>query len=302
MTGLGVSIGQVSSVAVNYGASSLAAARFRPVNLIWFTRLIHSLESLSVFFIITFFGIVASYMAAQVSEGWRDHQLLSVDRNMGFNWRSYWNFTMSHDIYRLALDLGYTSINILPVFLIIALNIFNKRSVAAHFILTYALSLGITVIIFLFFPAKSAAVEILGMSTPNLPRAGTEHIPIIEALRNGEMTNVALERSSGLIDFPSFHASCAVMFAWFAWRLPGIRWVYLVLCGLMYLATPIQGGHYFIDVLAGTVIAFLCIKGVPLIISRINVADVHAVESTIQSGLVSGGLTAAASAPRSARG
>ena len=43
------------------------------------------------------------------------------------------------------------------------------------------------------------------------------------------------------------------------WPVPVLRWFGAVVNGLMIFATPVDGGHYFIDVLAGVIIALLCL-------------------------------------------
>jgi membrane-associated phospholipid phosphatase len=61
------------------------------------------------------------------------------------------------------------------------------------------------------------------------------------------------------VTFPSFHAASAVLFAWALWVVKWMRPVALLANGAMLAATPLNGGHYFIDVFAGAVIAVLAI-------------------------------------------
>jgi membrane-associated phospholipid phosphatase len=64
--------------------------------------------------------------------------------------------------------------------------------------------------------------------------------------------------SEGIITFPSFHAALGIIFIAGLWPIPVLRWIGLIVNVLMIAATPVEGGHYFIDVLAGVVIALLC--------------------------------------------
>ena len=60
---------------------------------------------------------------------------------------------------------------------------------------------------------------------------------------------------AGIVTFPSFHAAAAVLYLWAFWP---VRWfgpIAIVANCAMLLATPIGGGHYFVDVFAGIAIA-----------------------------------------------
>ena len=64
---------------------------------------------------------------------------------------------------------------------------------------------------------------------------------------------------SGIVTFPSFHAASAVLYAWALWAVRWMRPVALLANGAMLAATPLNGGHYFVDVIAGMAIAALAI-------------------------------------------
>ena len=59
--------------------------------------------------------------------------------------------------------------------------------------------------------------------------------------------------------FPSFHAASAVLYAWALWPVRWMRPIVVLAFGAMLAATPINGGHYLIDIIAGTAIAVLAI-------------------------------------------
>jgi membrane-associated phospholipid phosphatase len=65
--------------------------------------------------------------------------------------------------------------------------------------------------------------------------------------------------SEGIITFPSLHAALAVIVAAVLWPIPVLRWPVLGVNALMLAATPIDGSHYFIDVVAGIVLALACL-------------------------------------------
>jgi len=52
----------------------------------------------------------------------------------------------------------------------------------------------------------------------------------------------------------------AIVLAWAFWSVPVARWIGLLINAMMLAATPISGGHYFVDILAGILIAALAIS------------------------------------------
>jgi membrane-associated phospholipid phosphatase len=49
-----------------------------------------------------------------------------------------------------------------------------------------------------------------------------------------------------------------VIFLLALWRVPLVRWAAVVVNILMIAATPIDGSHYLVDVIAGVMIALTC--------------------------------------------
>ncbi|WP_165405695.1 phosphatase PAP2 family protein [Bradyrhizobium genosp. SA-3] len=62
-----------------------------------------------------------------------------------------------------------------------------------------------------------------------------------------------------LLTFPSFHAVSAVLYMWVLWPIRWVRGIGVLWNGVMLAATPIGGGHYFVDVFAGVVVAIASI-------------------------------------------
>jgi membrane-associated phospholipid phosphatase len=93
-----------------------------------------------------------------------------------------------------------------------------------------------------------------------VPATGDGFFPIIEDLRAGVFKIIHVEGIFGLITFPSFHAASAVLFAWANWSIRVYRWPMLLLNVGMLIATPIEGSHYLIDVIAGVLVATASIQ------------------------------------------
>ena len=73
-------------------------------------------------------------------------------------------------------------------------------------------------------------------------------------LRDLDLLNLA-----GIVTFPSFHACSAVLYAWAFWPVWWMRPIALLANVAMLASTPVDGGHYFIDLLAGIAVAIFAI-------------------------------------------
>ena len=62
--------------------------------------------------------------------------------------------------------------------------------------------------------------------------------------------------AQGIITFPSLHAALVLIVTVALWPIPVLRWLGLAINTLMLVSIPVDGGHYFIDVLAGLAIAW----------------------------------------------
>ena len=88
--------------------------------------------------------------------------------------------------------------------------------------------------------------------------------PTLEALRGGTLHAIQLDNLEGLITFPSFHTAAALMFIWALRTVPYVRWPAIVLNVALIAATPIDGAHYFIDLVGGAAVAFAALAAKPL--------------------------------------
>jgi len=118
----------------------------------------------------------------------------------------------------------------------------------------------ISVSIGAFLPAHAAVVHYLKSADPSLYAnfpflPGIYHMETLTALRDpSAIYRVGEHTMVGLNTFPSMHTATAILLLVFArgtWlALPS--WSFAV---PMLMATPVWGGHYFIDIFAGTAMA-----------------------------------------------
>jgi membrane-associated phospholipid phosphatase len=92
-----------------------------------------------------------------------------------------------------------------------------------------------------------------------VPQAYYHTVHEVPALRDGSLRLLDVFRLGPVLTFPSFHAVYAILFIWSTWPVRWLRPFALLLNGTMLVSTPVGGGHYFIDVTTGMVIAGLSI-------------------------------------------
>jgi len=147
----------------------------------------------------------------------------------------------------------------------------------------------VTAIISALVPAMGTYDLLHYMPDPKIftPGAYLEQLHDLPMVRDGSLRHLSFSRLAGIITFPSFHAAAAVLYLWAFWPLRWIGPAALVVNVAMLLATPIGGGHYFVDVFAGIAIAVVAIVVAKWIASRLTAPEGNV---ALQQGL---GQTAA---------
>ena len=82
------------------------------------------------------------------------------------------------------------------------------------------------------------------------PGAYLDQLRDLPLVRDGSLRELDMRKLGGIITFPSFHAAAAVLYLWALWSVWWMRPVALIAGGTMLVATPIGGGHFFVDVLS----------------------------------------------------
>lgn len=158
------------------------------------------------------------------------------------------------------LKLAYASLIPQVIALVLALG-FTNRLAELRTVMLAAIAAGtVTVILSSLFPAVGNYVH-LALSANDFshvdPFAGDVHLRDFAALRDGTAETMVLGKMEGIITFPSYHAALSVVTLWGFWasRIAWVRWPGMLLAASTIVATPVDGGHYLVDVLAGGAIA-----------------------------------------------
>ena len=205
-------------------------------------------------------GSILSYLLARRGGSFWDDRLTQWDHALGFDWLAYVRFVDSHAWLTLVYKVAYGSLIPQMILVILTLGFSGKLDQLRAVMLAAIVSGTVTVLLSPLFPALSNYVH-LGLGPEEFrhvdPFAGYVHLADMEALRHGTMTVLHLSKMQGIITFPSYHAALALVMLWGFWisRVRIVRWAGAALALTTIAATPVDGGHYLVDVLAGLAIA-----------------------------------------------
>lgn len=157
------------------------------------------------------------------------------------------------------MDYSYTSLTFFSFWAFIILIIQKDLKRTRFFLETFLFTAVICTAIGMFFPAKAAVAMYYGdaktlANLDTLP--GVYHIEAMQRLRSGMPFALDLNDLPGLVTFPSFHTAAGIILVISFWRTILFP-IVLVYSAIMIASTPVLGGHYFVDLIGGTVVAVL---------------------------------------------
>jgi membrane-associated phospholipid phosphatase len=210
----------------------------------------------------TAFGSILSYLIAAQGLPFWDAALHRADLALGLDWRAYLGFVNDRPLLGLVYTAAYQSLIPQMLVLILVLSL-SGRLRDVRVMMCAAILTGLaTVIGSGLMPAMAMFVH-LGLTPadfPNLqPAAAFVHVADMTALRSGAMTVLDISTAEGIVTFPSYHAALGLILLIAGWSHPWLRWPFFVVNVLLIAATPIDGGHYFVDVACGLALAALAV-------------------------------------------
>jgi F0F1-type ATP synthase membrane subunit c/vacuolar-type H+-ATPase subunit K len=203
-----------------------------------------------------------TYVAGAANFPLRDAELLAIDRALGLDWAGYVAYVNDHPLLATFLRCGYTMIR-WPIFAIpVVLAAAYRYLRLQEFTLAFALALIATTIISAVVPAIGVYQQI-GLDPGSLnnlnPQGYLEQVRDFAPVREGLVRHLELFGLAGIVTFPSFHAASALLYAWALWPVRWIRPIAIIANAALLASTPIDGGHYFIDLAAGLAVALAAI-------------------------------------------
>jgi len=213
-------------------------------------------EAAAQLLLILLFGILLTYAAVAAKFPYVDAELYAIDNAIGFSRHGYLKFFAGRPWLAQILEVAYfcmlPQLALVPAIMFLA----KKFERVQRMMVAIVISLLATAFISVLTPSLTAFVYVDLAQMASVPADIYTPAPTLEALRAGTMRAVRLDHLEGLVSFPSFHTTAAMIFAW---TLRKVRYVGLagILLNLTLIAaTPLVGAHYFIDLVGGAVVAF----------------------------------------------
>lgn len=206
-------------------------------------------------------ALMLTYSAASLNRRLADALMLRMDHAMGYDWAAYVAWFTRHPHAAEFAVLCYNSNILQPALFVLVLMLSGHPDRLNKFVLVNIVTLLVATTIFAFLPVTTAWLH-QGLSPDEIARfrfiSGSDQGWVRELLRirSGELRVLPPDFSEGLVGFPSFHAISALLNIWVIWPLRYWRWAVLPINTIMIAATPVFGGHYLADLVAGSVIAF----------------------------------------------
>jgi hypothetical protein len=212
-----------------------------------------------------------SYLMVSTNARLVDATLAAWDHALGFDWLRLAAWLQSRPDLETPLHFAYASGLPQIVFVVLFLGFSGRAAQLDTFMRLFILATLATVLLSGPFPAAGSA-KYFAAGTPMTDIvASMSHF---EPLRDGRMRDIPLGLTQGLISFPSLHTVLAVLLV-HAMRGTVLLPAFVALDTAMIVATPVDGGHYLVDVLAGALLA-----GVLIVLERRRTTDARALPAT----------------------
>lgn len=212
----------------------------------------------AAFIMLSFVGLkVLDYLLMSTRFPLADDLLDSWDRALGFNWLAYATAAAAHEWTTTIVRYSYVGLSHLTVVLFVLLFYFKGAERAGEYVRLFFICAATATVIGAFFPRIGVMVR---YASPELadafgPGAGTYYIEPLLALRSDEPFQLNLRVMPGLVEFPSFRTASAILVAYVCRGMGWLSWLAAVYAAVLTASTPLMGGHYFVDLIAGTILA-----------------------------------------------
>jgi membrane-associated phospholipid phosphatase len=202
-----------------------------------------------------------SYVAASAALPLWDHTFAAWDRALGFDWMSWLAVMNNHGELHGIFAFAYSTFLPQAAIVIIALALTGHVLHLRIYILSFIFAALFTIAVSAVLPAEGVwgHFQLSAENYPHITPVTRElHLRVFHGLRDGTFRYLVAQGAEGIITFPSLHAAGGFLFIFAMWSVRGLRWPFALLNITMIAATPVDGGHYFSDLIAGTAVAVFC--------------------------------------------
>jgi len=187
-----------------------------------------------------------TYLAATTGFPLMDDRLARLDAIVGFDWDTAAKWVGERPVVDWLFHHAYFSISYQGAAVLLIGSFKLERNGEAIWL--FIVSLLITSVIFAFTPAAG-----------KIGHVGTGYLDVLMEIRRGDWSVMTYDKSEGLINFPSFHTTLAIILTYVVRHYRWALVVFAPLNILMIMSIPTVGGHYLVDLFGGAVVAGLSI-------------------------------------------
>jgi membrane-associated phospholipid phosphatase len=210
--------------------------------------------------IIAFASVAAplSYVAAAAALPLWDADFAAWDRRLGCDWTAWLAFMNANPLLHRVGATAYASFAVQTTAVVVVLGYARQSRHWRIFQIALMATTLVTIAISALMPAAGAwGFWHLSLSdAPNIvPVTRDLPLPVFFGLRDGSYRLLVADHADGIISFPSLHAALGLLFILGLWPVRSLRWIGFAVNAVMIAATPIDGSHYFADVIAGLAVA-----------------------------------------------
>jgi membrane-associated phospholipid phosphatase len=235
------------------------------------------LESAAIAFLqltlFTMLAVLLSYVLAGRAGPLWDSRFAAWDAALGLHWPAVWSVLDRSNALVWLLGLAYHSLIPQMIVAVVALSSRGKLDELRMTVNAAILSGFATVLLSGVLPGSGNLVD-PGAYQHLWPSVAWSQGELIAGLRDGSMRVLDLGAMEGIVTFPSYHAALAAIFVWSFRAVPGLALPGALWAGLTIVATPLVGGHYAVDVIAGLALVPVCIPAAQYLV-RLRLAPSH---------------------------
>ncbi|MGE3366775.1 MAG: phosphatase PAP2 family protein [Rhizobiaceae bacterium] len=195
-----------------------------------------------------------NYLSMSLAFPSADDMLDSWDQALGLDWHAYAVWLSRYPDLLPYLEQCYILAAVSIPFIFVALVACGRVERAKEFATLLFIGVFVTVCVAGFFPAEGAMVRYMDSALPAGTfgqKAGVFFVEALRKVRDADEVVLSFAALPGLASFPSFHTAISLLIVYACRDHVAALLLATAGAGAVLVATPVYGGHYFIDVIAG---------------------------------------------------
>jgi hypothetical protein len=203
------------------------------------------------------FGILALYAIERFAFPLQDQAMVRADEALGVDWFRWAHWVDNRPIIQAIFYHSYGTMSAQMVLPVVVFGLQSRLTELRVYLLAFTFALIVTTIIAMLFPTASPIAVIDQTDFHLLRFTGATPVDHLWRLRAPGPMHFSDQSFGGIVSFPSFHATIAILIPL---TLRRDRWFFyplLFLDAAMLCSAVTEGAHYVIDIIAGSGIAVL---------------------------------------------